>query len=781
METIAIKGMEFLAFQSLQIGIVAVLAGLACIALRRSSAHIRYLVWVVVLVKCFVPGIVPVPVAILPAGPGVSSPFSNGAKAIDSQPAPAAWQTKITLGDAPQTSGALPLWRTTTPAGWMTMVWMMGMVSFLGYAGYKAICLERQLRPNRKPVTGDLAGIVEEVAARFRTKCRVFVVPGIGQPFVWGLWRGAIYLPADFKRSGDCRNYYKVLAHELAHVARFDPLVNAVQVVVQAVFFFHPLVWIMNRSLRMEREKCCDETAIALLETSPREYGAGIVQVLMQECRRDSATPTLAVGGSVRTIEERIRAILRPGRKFRARIRPIAAVGVILFALMTLPTGIVFAQKDHQTPIATPAVTTDNESSDPAVSVNTELDPAATPQDPSQQLTSMQRLVAQLKAQIEELRASQAAMSRRIEELLSGRQPDTLKTTALPAASNLTGTWWFDNSEGDDEQMAINNEGRVVVLYSNGHRDSATLRDGTMKLAEYNGAMARFRLEDGAILQEVTSADTGQKGLKRWTRIDSRPRYEPLRPLSGEKAPQSVKIATHLIEVKRGFLDGLGLTGTPPQSTRFTNSVVSASDAIVTIKTKDQEPTIRVYKALCRIIDDAMVNRILESTRQSNDAQILSSPKVMVLSGQQAVVAVGQYNPLSSDNAMSSSPEAAPQQMGQGFQLRQGFQLSMTPKEIGPNQAIALSLRADLVGMSLKLNQTELNADLIQINAEMTIPQGKALLIYGIHNGAGSATNESGEIVLLIRPEVVQAEEPGKAENPKPTIDPTQPARPSSF
>jgi beta-lactamase regulating signal transducer with metallopeptidase domain len=771
METIVINGMEFLARQSLQIGIVAILAGLACLALRRSSAHIRYLVWVVVLAKCFVPGIVPVPLAILPAGPGASSPYSNGDEATDSQPAPTAWQTTITLGDAPQTSEVLPLWRTITPAGWMAMVWMMGMTFFLGYAGYKAIGLERQLRSNRKPIADHLAGIVEEVAARFRTKCRVFAVPGIGQPFVWGLLRGAIYLPADFERSGDCRNYYKVLAHEFAHVARFDPLVNAVQVLVQAVFFFHPLVWIMNRMLRMEREKCCDETAIALLETSPREYGAGIVQVLMHECRRSSATPTLAAGGSVRTIEERIRAILRPGRRFRARISPVAALGVILFAVMTLPTGILFAQKDHQTPTATPATTTDNESSNPAVSVNTEITPAVTPQDPSQQLTSMQRLVAQLKAQIEELRASQAAMSRRIEELLRGRQPET---PVLLMAPNLTGTWWFDNAAGDDEQMAIDNEGRVVVLYSNGHRDSATLRDGTMELAEYGGATAHFRMEDGIIIQELTLAGTDQKALKRWTRIDPQPRYEPLRPLSGDHFPRTVKIGIHLLDVKRGFLEGLAL----PELTRpIAGSTITllASEAPLIIHDGLTDSAPSVQKALCTILDESVADRILEAAKGSKDTTMLSSPKVMVLSGQEAIVEVGQYVPASSDNAKNPSTETTSQQ------IRQGIKLSMTPNETGPDQTIFLSFRVELIGMSLRFNQDTLRADRIQIQSEISIPKGKALLVHGIYTGAKDHSDKSNEFLLLIRPEVMQPEEPAKVDNPKPMTDPTQAIQPVSF
>jgi beta-lactamase regulating signal transducer with metallopeptidase domain len=356
METTALKIIEILAWQSFQIAALAMVAAGVCFLLRRSSAQVRYFVWLVILMKCFIPGIIPVPVTI---------PSSNPRTDILSEVDPTHeilspetddhWQVTIIKGAPPMAAASNTTRRPISPAEWIGGFWFMGMGTFLGYVGWKALNLERHLRSNRKPVTCDLARIVAEVAVRFHRKPRVFVVPGISQPFVWGLFRGAIYLPADFELSADFRNYYKVLAHEFAHVVRWDPLANAVQVIAQAVFFFHPMVWMMNRRLRMEREKCCDETAIATLETSPREYGSGIVQVLMQECRHGMKTPTLAAGGSVRTIEERIRAILRPGRQFRAGLGPIAALGVVLFALAVLPMGLVIAEKE-QPAAATAAV-----------------------------------------------------------------------------------------------------------------------------------------------------------------------------------------------------------------------------------------------------------------------------------------------------------------------------------------------------------------------------------------------------------------------------------------
>jgi len=55
-----------------------------------------------------------------------------------------------------------------------------------------------------------------------------------------------------------------VIAHELAHIKRLDSFVNAFQVVVETLLFYHPAVWWLNKRIRLERENCCDDTAIAL-------------------------------------------------------------------------------------------------------------------------------------------------------------------------------------------------------------------------------------------------------------------------------------------------------------------------------------------------------------------------------------------------------------------------------------------------------------------------------------------------------------------------------------
>ncbi len=68
------------------------------------------------------------------------------------------------------------------------------------------------------------------------------------------------------------------MAHELTHVRRRDGFVGLLQVISQAIWWFHPLVWFANRKLSYERERCCDEEVIAELAYEPRRYGRSLLR-----------------------------------------------------------------------------------------------------------------------------------------------------------------------------------------------------------------------------------------------------------------------------------------------------------------------------------------------------------------------------------------------------------------------------------------------------------------------------------------------------------------------
>lgn len=380
MEDVLTRTADYLLRQSWQIAAVFVLVAAGCWALRKASSHWRYLLWLVVLAKCLVPPLVIVPLAILPqaeadkvvqppappaapalaehlpagmierpppAWPGEPGVLDPAEPPLPPAPVPPAAEPVAAIEAArPADSPAMP---PLTFAQWAAVGWVAGAGAFVLYAFFKAAWIQRRLKRTREPAGDALRAQVAQLAGRLglHSAPRVWLWDGIGQPFVWGLLRGDIYLPKRFGQGGS-PGHRVVLAHELAHVTRWDAAVNALQVVVQGMFFFHPLVWWANRKVRQEREKCCDETAIAVLSARPSDYGRAIVDALLARRESTRPVPSLAIAGPVRNIEARIKTIMARGRGFRRRPTWLAVVSVLLLAAVAVPTGVLLTARAEE-------------------------------------------------------------------------------------------------------------------------------------------------------------------------------------------------------------------------------------------------------------------------------------------------------------------------------------------------------------------------------------------------------------------------------------------------
>ncbi|MFO0897496.1 MAG: M56 family metallopeptidase [Pirellulales bacterium] len=135
------------------------------------------------------------------------------------------------------------------------------------------------LRNTVKP-RPDLSACCNSVRRRLGLSRRVAVrVSQDVGPVSFGVWRPSIILPSAVAE-GPRRRLELVLAHELMHLKRSDPLLAWLQVVSQVVWWFHPLVWWLNRRVCDERERACDEQVLREMECSPAEYARCLLEVV---------------------------------------------------------------------------------------------------------------------------------------------------------------------------------------------------------------------------------------------------------------------------------------------------------------------------------------------------------------------------------------------------------------------------------------------------------------------------------------------------------------------
>jgi hypothetical protein len=86
----------------------------------------------------------------------------------------------------------------------------------------------------------------------------------VDAPAVVGWFRPVVLLPLSAMAGLSVEQFEAIVAHELAHIRRYDALVNLFQIAAETVLFYHPAVWWVNRVIRTERENCCDDIAVAV-------------------------------------------------------------------------------------------------------------------------------------------------------------------------------------------------------------------------------------------------------------------------------------------------------------------------------------------------------------------------------------------------------------------------------------------------------------------------------------------------------------------------------------
>jgi len=352
METFFGQTAIYLWTQSAQIAALCVLVGAACYALRKRTSHLRYLLWLLIVAKCLVPSLMTVSLAILPNEP--KTPKAAAVEPvmpilIDVPPA-ALLETRYVASELSSFVEPSIFERLSEigPKTWFGIIWLAGLCVFTVVVLAKAARIHHSLKSRRRHIDEALQNEADEILEAAGKAPQLWLVAGTGQPFVWGLVRGSVYLPANFTRSTDRAHRRKILAHELAHVARFDALVNLLQTIAQAIFWFHPLVWIANKKIRAEREKCCDETAIAKLAASPKDYSNAIVDTLITEYKSTLPTPSLAIAGPIKNIEDRIKTIMKPGKKFYKRPTVIAIATICFLAAVVVPTTIALTERQTE-------------------------------------------------------------------------------------------------------------------------------------------------------------------------------------------------------------------------------------------------------------------------------------------------------------------------------------------------------------------------------------------------------------------------------------------------
>lgn len=182
-------------------------------------------------------------------------------------------------------------------------------------------------------------------------------------PITTGIMFPRIVLSLDYPEWSPTRRS-AILNHELAHIQRMDAFTQALAHVAAAMYWFHPLVWLMVRAMRAERERACDDQVLAA-GTKPSEYAHELLDIV-SGLREPEMAAALAMARRSQ-LEGRVLAVLNPslprGSVSRKASLALAALtlGIVLPLSALRPaqqasTPAAKASKKKPSPASTPAI-----------------------------------------------------------------------------------------------------------------------------------------------------------------------------------------------------------------------------------------------------------------------------------------------------------------------------------------------------------------------------------------------------------------------------------------
>jgi protocatechuate 3,4-dioxygenase beta subunit len=198
------------------------------------------------------------------------------------------------------------------------------------------------------PVAAEWVDDAARIAKRIGLRRVVRVVHSVrvACPLVVGAVRPMILLPASLLTGLSPSEIESLLAHELAHVRRHDYTVNLAQCVVETLLFYHPAVWWVSRRIRLEREHCCDDIAVAA--TGDR---AGYVRALAAMAEVSNGAPRLAQAATGGALLARVRRLLGLPDTDAPR-GPRWLAGAVALALCILAAAEVVTSRAQDKPAA---------------------------------------------------------------------------------------------------------------------------------------------------------------------------------------------------------------------------------------------------------------------------------------------------------------------------------------------------------------------------------------------------------------------------------------------
>ena len=239
----------------------------------------------------------------------------------------------------------------------LLIIWVSGVLFFLLRTTGNVAYIYRLTRRNTQPISPEWTEAAARIsqALGIRRNVSIRVSTRIRSPFVAGLIKPVVLLPLSSFSHLSYDQLEAVLAHELAHIHRWDDAVNWLQTAFEIILFYHPALWWISQVIRDEREKCCDDLAVATCGNA-LVYAQALTQL---ESLPNTASPlALALSGTGNGLLARIERLLQPHNASKKPSAIPVTITMLLAAALVINLQVQFPsnQENANIPVYTGAI-----------------------------------------------------------------------------------------------------------------------------------------------------------------------------------------------------------------------------------------------------------------------------------------------------------------------------------------------------------------------------------------------------------------------------------------
>lgn len=234
-------------------------------------------------------------------------------------------------------------------------LWFFGVLLFLirfgtSLADMRGLKSKPKLAPDPKWVM-----LMEQHMQTLGIKSAVqlFQSVHIDLPLTYGIWKPVILIPASLFLQLTPNQLEAIIAHELAHIKRHDYGVNLIQCALEVIFFYHPVFWWINYTIRESRENVADDTAIKNGIT-PKDLAFGLANTLNHSTTIPPELALASTGQKTPTLT-RIKRIMGHKTPY-SQPSPLSSISMLVTFILGA-TLLVGASSSPETPVLEPLET----------------------------------------------------------------------------------------------------------------------------------------------------------------------------------------------------------------------------------------------------------------------------------------------------------------------------------------------------------------------------------------------------------------------------------------